>query len=276
MPPNAREPGSALYNLATNDSRILGAIMQNDMIQFVNNTMDTSSGNSAIYYGRIANVSTAPSLSTMIIGDSLLEFGYPNIAYAGYGGATDNTTIISFLHSDSATFPGCSAIVSDGNGLYSSRRVVKAGLGYYNILGGTERWGDYSGIQRKYDVGGTCWVNGLYGLTTHSHATWIAELAVSSDVSVQPVSENTAEVSSYPNPFTETINVVFTNEKEQPVRFVLYDINGREVKILLDDKVEEGKVRFGFSPGPLSSGIYLLRAEAKDGSILFSERIVRQ
>ncbi|HET6991636.1 MAG TPA: hypothetical protein VFJ43_09950, partial [Bacteroidia bacterium] len=160
MPPNAREPGSALYSLATNDSRILGAILQNDMIQFVSNTMDTSSGNSAIYYGKIASVSTSPSLSTMIIGDSLLEFGYPNIAYAGYGASTDNTTIISFLHSDSTTFPGCSAIVSDGSGSFSSRLTVKAGLGYYNILGGGERWGDYSGIQRKYDVGGTCWVNG--------------------------------------------------------------------------------------------------------------------
>ncbi|HET6992869.1 MAG TPA: T9SS type A sorting domain-containing protein, partial [Bacteroidia bacterium] len=85
-----------------------------------------------------------------------------------------------------------------------------------------------------------------------------------------------SEISSYPNPFTETINVVFTNEKTQLVRFVVYDMSGREVKILLEDKVEEGKAHFGFSPGPLSSGVYLLRAEAKDGSVLFSQRIVRE
>jgi hypothetical protein len=276
MPPDAREPGSTLYNLATNDSRILGAIIQNNTIQFVNNTMDTSSGNSAIYYGKISSVSTSPSLTTMIYGDSLLEFGYPNIAYAGNGTASDNTCIISFLHSDSTTFPGTSAIVTDGNGLFSTRTITKAGLGYYNVLGGSERWGDYSGIQRKYDLGGTCWVNGMYGLSTHSHATWIAQIAISSDVSVQPVATTANEVSTFPNPFSESLNIVFTNKKAQEVRIVLYDMNGREVKILLDDKVEEGKVQFGFSTGPLANGVYLLRAEAKDGSVLFSERVIQQ
>ena len=276
MPPNAKEPGSPLYSLATNDSRILGAIIQNDNIQFVNNSMDTSNGNAAIYYGKIANVSTAPSLTTMIIGNPLLEYAYPNIAYVGQGASNDNTTIISFLHSDSTTFPGVSAIVCDGNGTYSSRSVVKAGLGYYNVIGGAERWGDYSGIQRKYDVGGTCWVNGMYGLAGHTHATWIAQLGLSSDVSIQPNMENEASAVAFPNPFAETINVIFTNDKVRAVKFVLYDINGRQVKILLEDKVMEGKVRFSFSCGPISSGTYLLRAESKDGSILFSERIIQQ
>ena len=167
-------------------------------------------------------------------------------------------------------------MVCDGNGLNSSRLTVKAGLGYINVLGGGERWGDYSGIQRKYDVGGTCWVNGMYGLAGHTHATWVAQLGVGSDVSVAAISENENVISTYPNPFAESFNIVFSNEKTQSVKFVLYDINGRVVNILLEDKVDEGKVHFGFSPGPLNSGIYLLRAEAIDGSVLFSERIVKE
>lgn len=275
MPPNAREPGG-YGNLATNDSRILGAFILNDVIQFVNNTMDTSTGNCAVYHGKITNVSSSPVLTAAIYGDTSLEFAYPNLAWVGHT-PTDHTTIISFLHSDSTTFPGYSAIVCDGNGAYSPRTVIKAGLGYINVLVGDERWGDYSGIQRKYDVGGTCWVNGMYGLASHSHATWVAEIGVSSDVSVEPViGNNTNEVSAYPNPFANSFSIIFTNTQTQPVKFALYDMSGRLVTVLLNDRVKEGKVQFAFSPEPLATGVYLLRAEAADGSVLFTERVVRE
>jgi hypothetical protein len=274
MPPNAREPGG-YGNLATNDSRILGAFINNDVIQFVNNTMDTSTGSCAVYHGKITNASTTPVLTATIIGDTALEFGYPNLAWVGHA-PTDHTAIISFLHSDSVTFPGISAIVSDGIGGYSPRTVVKAGLGYINVLVGDERWGDYSGIQRKYDVGGTCWVNGMYGLASHTHATWIAEIGVTADVSVEPVTGSATDHSTYPNPFANSFTITFTNAKTQPVTFALYDMSGRLVTVLLNDRVKEGKVQFGFSPEPLVPGAYLLRAEAADGSILFTEKIIRE
>ncbi len=273
MPPNARQPGT-YGNMATNDARILGAFINNDVIQFVNNTMDTSTGNCAVYYGKITNVSTTPTLTGSIYGDLSLEFAYPNIAWVGQG--TDNTAIISFLHSDSATFPGNSAIVVDNSGAFSPRTVIKAGQGYIDVLNGDERWGDYTGIQRKYDLGGTCWVNGMFGLPNHYHATWVAEIGVTSDVSVQPVNEVATEISAFPNPFINSFSIVFTNEKTQRVKFALYDMSGRQVQVLLDDKVGEGKVRFGFSPAPLATGVYLLRAEAADGSVLFTERIVKE
>lgn len=274
MPPNAREPGN-VGNMATNDSRILGAFIQNNTIQFVNNTMDTSTGNCAVYHGKITNVTTSPAVTANIYGDTSLEFGYPNIAWTGQS-ASDNSAIITFLHSDSLTFPGFSAIATDGNGMYSPRTVVKAGLGYIDVLSGDERWGDYSGIQRKYDVGGTVWVNGMYGLAGHTHATYVSELGVSADVSVQPVTENNAEISLYPNPFLHSFDIEFTNEKEQVLKFVIYDMSGRIVTVLLEDKVEEGKVKFGFSPAPLAPGVYILRAEAADGNVLFKQRIVQE
>jgi hypothetical protein len=275
MPPNAREPGN-VGNMSTNDSRILGAFIQNNIIQYVSNTMDTSTGKCAIFHGTILSPNVSPSLTTKIIGDTALEFGYPNIAYAGYGTSTDNTSIINFLYSDSTTFPGFADIVCDGNGNYSAKTIVKAGLGYIDVLTGDERWGDYSGIQRKYDAQGTVWVNGMYGTANHTHATWVGELGVSSDVQVENISGNNSDISIFPNPFAESIHVLFTNEKTQDVKFVLYDINGREVTVLLQDQLPEGQVQFAFSPGPLASGVYLLRAEAADGSVLFTNRIVKQ
>lgn len=271
MPPNAVQQGSAGL-MATNDSRILGAYMHNNTIQFVNNTMDTATGNCSVYHGTITDVSTTPALTANIIGDTALEYGYPNIACMSHG-PTGDTSVIVFLHAGSSAFPGVSAVVANSTG-YSPRTTVKNGLGYIDVLSGDERWGDYSGIQRRYDLGGTCWVNGMYGLTGHTHATWVAELGISNDVSAPEVQTPATEISVYPNPFAGSVNVTFTNSKAQRVRFVLYDMSGRMVTLLLDDQVKAGVMRFAFSPGPLAEGVYLLRAEAADGSVLFTERIV--
>ena len=53
-------PNGQQYNgkeLATNDSRVLGGIIDKDWIQFVNHSMDTSSGTAGIYHGIIYNLS---------------------------------------------------------------------------------------------------------------------------------------------------------------------------------------------------------------------------
>ena len=55
-------------SLATNDSRVLGAILANDKIHFVQNCMDTTTGNSAIYHGIIdAPSSSSPSCSGEVL-----------------------------------------------------------------------------------------------------------------------------------------------------------------------------------------------------------------
>lgn len=276
MPPNAMQPTYQTHGmLATNDARVLGAFLENDKIQFVHNTMDTATGHCAVYHGVISNVSTSPTVTGHIIGDPSLEFAYPNIAYAGYG-TGDNTAIIAFLHTDTSTYAGSSAITTDGNGNYSTRTNVKTGLGYIDVLNGDERWGDYSGIQRKYDVGGTCWVNDMYSTSSHSHATWITELGVSSDVSVPQTPVAAATVNVYPNPFSSQVNVAFENGKTQYVRFVLYDLSGRQVQLLLEDQLPEGEVQFGFSTMPLAGGTYLLKAETREGEILFTKKIIRE
>ncbi|HEU4718826.1 MAG TPA: T9SS type A sorting domain-containing protein [Bacteroidia bacterium] len=276
MPPNARQPGGT-GNLATNDSRILGAFIQNGIIQYVSNTMDTSTGTSAVYHGMIANVSSSPSLTANMISDTSLDFGYPNIAYAGYGGPADNTAMIVFLYSDTITFPGVCAVVSDGSGNYSTRTTVKAGLSYINVLSGDERWGDYSGIQRKFDELGTCWVNGMWATTNHQHATWVAQLGVSNDVGISaPAAASSAgDADVFPNPFAESVGVKFFNPQAQVIRFAVYDVNGKCVDVLLQDKVNEGDVSFSFSPKPLAPGIYFMRAETADGNVLFTKKIAR-
>lgn len=272
-PPDAVQPGTGGL-LATNDARVLGAFMQNGLIQYVHNTMDTASGTAAVMHGVISNYTTTPSIVSTLLSDTIIEYGYPNIAYAGYDGS-DNTAIIMMLRTSPTVNPGYVALTTDGIGGYSAQRVVKVGQAPYNVLSGTERWGDYSGIQRKYDVQGTVWVNGMYGMTNGAHSTWIAELGVSPDVSVaeQPVSNASATV--FPNPFVDRMSVEFSIEQAQILRFELYDMNGRLVQLLLEDRIKAGRNQFSFSTAPLPAGVYVLRIAGANGRVA-EQKVIRE
>jgi hypothetical protein len=272
-PPDAVQPGTGGL-LATNDARVLGAFMQNGRIQYVHNTMDTTSGTAGIMHGIISNYTTTPSIVSTLISDTVMEYGYPNIAYAGYDGS-DNTAMIMMLRTSPTLNPGFVALTTDGNGGYSPQLVVKQGVGPYNVLSGGERWGDYTGIQRRYDAQGTCWVNGLYGMSNGSHSTWIAELGISPDVNVHENTPATTPINVFPNPFADRISVEFTLEQAQMLRFELYDVNGRLVELLLEDRVKAGENRFSFSAQPLPAGVYLLRVAGSNGTVAES-KVIRQ
>jgi hypothetical protein len=274
VPPNSTQP-TATGLLQTNDARILGAFIQNDKIQFVSNTLDTTTGFCTVYHGMINDPDGSPAVTAAIITDTLLEYGYPNIAWAGYNGNDDKSMIV-FLHSSQDTFPGFSVRVADGIGNYSDRVVIKRGLGYINVLNGTDRWGDYSGIQRRYNQQGTFWVNGMIGSANNLHQTWIGEVALSPDVSVPSTPEVQNDAGVFPNPTTDQFTVQFRIEEAVTMRIIVYDINGKEVTVLLQDRARAGLNQFWFNTQPLQNGVYLIRGEAVDGKVLFTQRLVKQ
>jgi hypothetical protein len=271
-PPNALQPGpSGNETLATNDARMLGAFIENDKIQYVHNTLDTATGNAAIYHGIIHNVSSSPSISGKILAESKLEYGYPNISYSGTG-ASNNNAIISFDHAAKTVFPGVSALLSDGLGNYSPLTSVKLGANYVRVLGGKERWGDYSGSQRKYNQPGRVWVNGLYANSSKQNITWIAEL---SENSLASMSDNTSpkanSLSIYPNPTAETMNVQLFLEKADYLQFQIFDIQGKLINVLLRERVKAGKSNFSFSTSPLAAGHYILKINSANQELLVQQ-----
>ncbi|HAW51472.1 MAG TPA: hypothetical protein DCX54_03945, partial [Flavobacteriales bacterium] len=201
VPPNGRQadsdPNDPADGFDTNDARVLGSFKVGDEIQFVGNTMDflPGRGNAAVYHGIIRNVAGNPSISARTIGHDSIDFGYPNIVYTG----TDkcgSSAVIAFDHTSPTHYAGISMVKSvDTN--YSALTTLKKGLGYVNRHGGSyERWGDYFGLQRKYDEPGVIWAAGFYGLANYSSATWINEIrdchcfdAAVSEVQVSDVNE---------------------------------------------------------------------------------------
>jgi hypothetical protein len=71
---------------------------------------------------------------------------------------------------------------------------------------------------------------------------------------------------NHPNPFTSVTSIGFTLSAEQHVRVSVYDVLGREVVRLADDRFASGSHEVLFEAEKLPSGVYLYRMEAGDAT----------
>jgi len=67
---------------------------------------------------------------------------------------------------------------------------------------------------------------------------------------------------NYPNPFNPSTTVRYSVPESGPVKLTVYDINGREVAILLDESKEPGRYALTYDIRGLGSGIYFYRLQA--------------
>jgi hypothetical protein len=282
MPPKAHQQWG--HTFETNDARILGSFYENNEIQFVGNTIDTLSGDASFYHGIMNDVTGSPSIHLNIFSDTLC-FGYPNLSYTG-DNATNNSAIITVNHSSASTCPGYSAFYYDGSGNYSPRITLKKGETYVNLITGSyERWGDYSGSQRKYDEPGKVWVVGSFGKAVQQgvnlirqHGTWIAQLqkpAENADIPENEIISGISSLSANPNPFEEILYVTVDLPYDSQIEVELFDITGKLVKCFMTGKAAAGKNLLTFNTVPLKNGIYFLTIK-DDKSIFLNKKIVKE
>jgi hypothetical protein len=93
------------------------------------------------------------------------------------------------------------------------------------------------------------------------------------DSTTTGISENTDLIPSefmllqnYPNPFNAITKIKFILPKSQEVKLTVYDLLGREFKILLDEYKPAGIYNIHFDASKLASGIYLYRIETASHS----------
>ena len=67
---------------------------------------------------------------------------------------------------------------------------------------------------------------------------------------------------NYPNPFENETHIPFTLSATENVKLVLFDMNGRVVKVLVNASKDAGKHLVNFNAGSLAKGIYYYRIEA--------------
>jgi hypothetical protein len=64
---------------------------------------------------------------------------------------------------------------------------------------------------------------------------------------------------NYPNPFNPSTNISFEIPKKSFVKLSVYDINGRLIRILVNETKSKRKYIVGFNAGDLPSGVYFYR-----------------
>ena len=85
---------------------------------------------------------------------------------------------------------------------------------------------------------------------------------------VQEVPDSYALESNYPNPFNPETRINFAMPETAQVRLVVYDMLGRQVRILVDGVREAGRHEVAFNAGDLASGTYIYRLETPQGSFV--------
>ncbi len=265
VPPNGRQPDTA-YTLATNDGRVLGGFIKDNQIQFVSTSLDPANGSSAIYHGIINNFTTTPLMTGNLVSIDTLDFGYPNISYAGTIGSNIQS-IITFDYTGPRTYPGYGAVYYDGSG-YSDMLNIKSGDTSIGIswVGHVQRWGDYSGSQPDWTTLGSVWCEGIYGRKSQQYGNFIARLSSPYRVATPVVTRQPKPVSTiYPNPGFEYVSFDFNVTTEQYFSFYIYDAQGKMADKVLDNNCTAGKNIIRFNIASLTPGVYLLKAVGNKG-----------
>ena len=282
FPPEGRQ-ALASQSLATNDSRNLGAFIENNIIQYVHNCRNPANNQVSVYYGRIANpYGASPSSTGIVIPNDSMDFAYPNISYFGKG-AGDQSALISFDHSSNKVFTGCSAVESDGQGNLSPILRIQNGTTYVNVLSSNlERWGDYTGSQRRYNKSGEVWMSGYYAYmapygpsTYRAHGAWLAQIIKdSTDYSGLALAAPPQAPLLYPNPVKDQVSVPIELEAPAYLRFELYNGLGQLVAVLWNDWVVQTSNTFSFTLKDLPRGKYTLRV-MRNKTLFFTKSVIK-
>lgn len=271
LAPEARQADGHTFD--TNDSRVLGAVLDAGSIYFVQNCLDTLSGVTGVYFGSI-NEQTMNATGTIIsFPEDDLDIGYPNISTHG-----DSQYLISFVHTGPNHFAGTSAVMAGPPGTaYSTRVVLKEGDNYVDIISGEyERWGDYTGSQPLYNLPGNFWISGSYGTEDQKNSTWIAELGSMSFVGTEEIkNEISSNAVAFPNPTTEMISVKIEMPQAAIAQIDLFDSAGKLVSTLFNDRIKKGSNLLTFNIANLPTGTYLLRVHNQHEEIMTKKVIKR-
>lgn len=227
LQPNALQNGNK--KLRTNYCDIQHAFIENNIIHFVSNSISSSSGLSAIYYGRIDFNNS--SFDAQIIESNSNYLNYPSIAYSG-SGAADHSVIISCQHSNSNSFPGVSAFYVNTNFEPSDELILIEGKGAVNILvnDSLERWGDYIGSCIWPGQKGKVWVAAAYGNANGNYGNQIFCLQNTDLALKQNFVKEEKSISIYPNPISEKFSVKINAKEIGNYKIRVFTLEGKLIQ----------------------------------------------
>ena len=269
-------------SLSTGSAAVQNAFLVNNTLHYTQ-AADVN-GWCGIHYGRIDLINNTAQVATQgLIGTDL---AYPAGISFGYD-STDNGAVITFVRSDTTILPEVGVVSVDSNWTWAPWQTVKTGDTVVDILHAPqyptspERWGDYSGMARKFNSSiPEAWLAASYAANTAqrtaSYSTWIAQIKTN-EVPPAPLglNNNTKALPNakiYPNPAQHEFTLEFKNEKSGNVNISLFDITGKLVTVLFEDYLRESLNRLTFNKQMLLPGTYVVLVK-RNGNIIQKEKL---
>ena len=121
------------------------------------------------------------------------------------------------------------------------------------------------GVWRLAVIGQDLYAGGIFTTADGFSANYIAKYSCGIPVSVdEEKTENTLPTSfkleqNYPNPFNPTSTIRYSIPKESFVKISVFDILGREIKVLVNGETKPGFYEIVFDAKEFASGIYIYK-----------------
>ena len=277
FPPSALQPDTSLkHKLRTNDARVLTAIRNGNHIQYMQNSRNFETEQAHLMHGHIYQLNEKPYIQAQLYTDPVLEFGYPDMAYSSFENG-DPATITTAVYSSLTDTPGFGVFYQNRYGEYSDFIKIKSGsslISYNGIKPEEQRWGDYEGIQAKYNEPGVFYAVGSYG-RNRQMSPFVARLRIS-----DPMNQSEApEVRVFPIPANQGyIDIEWKAEKKGTLKGKLFGITGAQIMPnaesgIFELHVEAGTHLYRIHTKSAAPGLYQLQLFQED-ALLFSRNVI--
>lgn len=267
LSPDNYQKGS-LQLLNNGDSRLQAAYRIDSSCYFV---MPSRQQNKpAIYLGHLrlhSNGLANASLSASVIAHDTLELAFPNVAFAGYKSKNGaHAHAITFNYSSPFHYPGNGLVYVDTSDRVSSfslntQSLSSTGSGDVNK---PFRWGDYTGIATRGT--GEVWTAGYFIRADGHNSSLLTQHQVGnqSALGIHDMHESHVPFTSvYPNPAKDFFQIEIEVAAAELYSISLLDLQGKQVAVLLADKLWPGKATFRFSTYMLPPGLYFIQVKSK-------------
>lgn len=183
-------------------------------------------------------------------------------------GTTSTDKIATHAYSSANTYT-YSLTVTDNDG------ATGHATGQITVSGTTTQYVTVSPASGSIPAGGSQNITLTLNAQTLQEGTYTGQVSVNTNggnftipidylVNVEKLNSVPTEYSlsqNYPNPFNPTTSIEFSVPEAENVRIKIYDMLGKEVTKLLDEKKSPGKYRVTFDASSLASGTYIYRIE---------------
>ncbi len=154
-------------------------------------------------------------------------------------------------------------ISSAGNGTLVVKMSLRTTAGSFDLnqpLNLTWKGSADGGFYTKISAYVGIFIQDISNYNTHSIDT--NTVSISQIGSVVPVEYKIYQ--NYPNPFNPSTKIKFDVPQSSKIKLSVFDISGKEMEVLFNDKLSPGSYEFKWDASQYSSGVYFYRIQSNE------------